>query len=162
MVQTYRQKLVNNLVDSGRLQQTRELVPNQFAEKIVPVVDVNPHPKQVSNIVRGLSNNVTDGIALYSVPTGKRCFITSAWTNFQKDVLCDNASGVYLEIVPIESNALATLALIRGITLTIDSKSTSLNFAQPIEVKGEIVLRGTFAAGAMVKVGGFTALEIDA
>jgi len=153
MATIYNSDLTKELVAGAKIQQSKELPPTQLAEKVVPVMEVNPKLLRVCNIVRS-----TQGIAptnVYTVPTNKDFYLVSAWvavTNIDNagervmTVTIDNQAQILLQIEHEAAGAAAAASV---------ASALSINPAFPIKLDrgSNIVISGSHAKGTAGIIG---------
>lgn len=139
MATIYNSQLSKELIKAARLQTSKDTIPNQIADKVVPVMEVNPKLLRETNIIRrfGDSTNSTNNI-LYTTPaTGSDFYLTGAILQFDAGVLCDT-STVTLSAILYDSNATTTILDFRCRTAPADGIFKKLiwyNFPHPIRIK---------------------------
>lgn len=164
----YNSDLTKALVDAVKIQTSRDPVPNQIADKVVPTVETNPFLLRINNVATGNTSTGTSGsIIIYTTPTDKDFFLTSYTYQIAKDVACDMASGTKVMTATGEMGDTLQLVGTPVYTLTAESKIVSVSLSRPIKLKRgtNIVVDGTFAAGTCFRTGrvtGFTVENVNA
>jgi hypothetical protein len=158
--------LTKELVKGIALQQTRDQIPNQLAEKVVPVMEVNPKLLRVCNIVRGVASSATGSVTIYAIPADRDFFLTACALAIEYDAICDNSS-TYIEVNIDGVTSGTNPILFSHITGNAGSRQMSFSFPVPIKVKSgtNIVMSGTKTAGAFNKVAnivGYTVENVNA
>ena len=112
-------------------------VPNQLAEKVVPVMEVNPRFFRITDFFAdGVLTNSTTG-TITTVSAVKDTFITGADISFTKDA---TATTTYLNLKCYINGVNTTIATFLCTSLTADSQSKYIVFANPIKVdRGTVI-----------------------
>ena len=94
MATIYNSELTKELVDAGKLQINMGSIPNQIADKVVPVVEVNPRLLKVSKVLGSLigKNVTTAGTSIIAADNTKDYFITEIIISNSQDAACDNTN----------------------------------------------------------------------
>lgn len=132
MTQIHNSNLTKELVAAAGLQQ-RDNIPNQIAEKVVPVINVNPWNNiKIKNFASlgSLSNAQT--FTWYTASSTKDTYITNYTLSFIKDAT-STATDLRLNIVD-ENGATQIIGRFAGITLTADKQTISQTFAFPLKI----------------------------
>jgi hypothetical protein len=153
MAQIYNTDLSKELIQGASIQVNRDLVPNQLAEKVVPVMEVNPKLLRTINVIKTGVSQVTGSVTIYTTPTNQDFFLTNIDYNIIKDAVCDQATGT-LSITGYVGGILIYLIRIPIITLTAQDKSIQIEFKNPIKLdRGTTLIMGaTYTAGVMNRV----------
>lgn len=148
MATIYNSDLSKELVDGARIQQNRDIIPNQLAEKVVPVMEVNPKLLRRINLLVGGTSTTTGTKTIYTTLTDRETFLTGFSISFIKDVTCDSATGSYL-LTAVINGTTVNLSSMAIITLTAQSSLNNYTFAHPIKLdKGTAIsFTGSFTAG---------------
>jgi hypothetical protein len=143
MAQIYNTDLSKELIKGASIQVNRDLVPSQLAEKVVPVMEVNPNLLRKANIYVGTGSAASGTSTVYTTPTNKDFYLIGISMALIKDATCDTATGkVTINGTP---DGLAQLELIGIpiITLTAQSASISRDFIMPILLKRNTTINST-------------------
>lgn len=95
--------------------QTSEGFPSQLADKVVPVMEVNPKLLRIAEICKSTGGS-TSPITVYTTPTDTDFYITGATFNCVQDVTSDNIGSSLnitvngVSVKPLYFSALATTA----------------------------------------------------
>lgn len=110
---------------------------------IQPVYEVK---KRIANIVRSNSRATTGSSTVYTTPTDKDFYLTSAQFNYNCDAVCDGTT--YILTVNIDG-AGQNILILRKIATTAGSGGITCNFNTPIKIdrNSSISITQTFAAG---------------
>jgi hypothetical protein len=148
MATIYNSDLTKELIEAGKLQVSRDKIPSEIAEKVVPVIDVNPKHNRIINV--GRMNNGTGTITVYTTPTDQDFYICSC------SLSCIKAAadtGTYQFLSTTEPGGQTVyLCSLSGVTLTAEQKHITVSFPFPIKVKrGETILAQN-AAGTIAHI----------
>jgi len=159
----YNSSLTRELVDGGKIAVSVDGIPSELAEKVVPVMEVNPKLLRLNNIVESTFQATNGSVTLFTTPVDRDFFLTSVSIALVKDVACDLASGAIALSVTLPSGIVKSLIRLPVLALTAQSSELSLSFSQPIPLgKGSpIAISGTFTAGALSRSGSITGFTID-
>jgi len=162
MAQIHNSDLSKEIVQGARLQQNRDIIPNQLAEKVVPVMEVNPTLLKYCNIVSHASSVVTGNMIIYTTPTDKDFYLCGLDAAYNKNVTCDVASGL-LTITITPKDGVAVYLNFPIFTLTAEKDGKTINFSRPILMKRGIsfTFTGTFTAGNLYRGGTVWGYTID-
>ena len=131
MATIYNSQLTKELTQGAKIQVSRDSIPTQLADKVVPVMEVNPKLLRRSNIVKtGTANNATT-TTVYTIPTTQDFYLTSATLSMIKDV---TATSVESTLTATVEGVDTKLMSIVGITLTVQDDQMTLSFPIPIKI----------------------------
>lgn len=131
MATIHNSELSQELQDAAKIQVSRDKIPSEIAEKVIPVVEVNPRlTRKITHVLAG-TNSVGGNTLIYTVPTGKRFLIQACNLSYIKDAAA--TAALYWIQITIRG---VTRYLIRipSITLTADKAQLSQSFPAPIEL----------------------------
>ena len=77
MATIYNSDLFKEMASAGALQQAVDKIPNQLAEKVVPVMEVNPKLFRRINIIKQDDLQNATSSTTYTTPTDKDFFLTN-------------------------------------------------------------------------------------
>lgn len=147
MATLYNSDLTTEMRDVGKIQISRDAIPNQMADKVVPVIDVNPKHARITNIAKCTTQTAYGDVTLYTTPTNKDFFLTGFTINYQKDVVSDNAA---LDLYVTIGGAVTKIFGFKPITLTVGQESATYTFLNPMKLdKGTTI---TFTGAGTVGV----------
>lgn len=152
MAQIHNTETIKRILDDGGIQTSTEDVPTQLASKVVPVLVSNP--PIVANVLESAMRNTTGSVTVYTTPTDKDFFLTSAYLGFVCDATCDGTL-YFLKVSP-KGQASTSLISIRKATTTADRDFQPFAFPIPLQLeKGtNITVTCTFTAGTTSFDGG--------
>ena len=148
MAQIHNSELLQELKDGGKIQQLRDIIPNQLAEKVVPVMEVNPKLLRRCDVAVSGTRTSTGSTTLYTTPTDKDFYLTSALMEVGSDVTADN-TGSYLRVVINGTNV--DIIYLRKPTTVATSQALSQDFSGcPIKLDrgSTIIMNLSFTVGA--------------
>jgi hypothetical protein len=154
MLRINNSSLIQEIIDSAKLS-TSSGVPTELVNQVVPVMEVNPKLLRRCNVLETAGRTAASSVTIYTVPTGKKFYLTSASLNYIKDALNDHATGITALVTCVIGGATKNLFIIPVITLTAQSGIINLNLPVPIELEaGTIVSIGavTIGAGSFIRV----------
>jgi hypothetical protein len=123
--------------------------PDELAEKIVPVLNVNP--SKPVNIFKSSNKITTTGgsAAGYATPLTSDFYLHGFAISLAKNATCDLAE-IYLDFTPM--NQPSSFWYLETITGSGENNNVIVNFPQPILMKRGTnvnIVAGAFTAGAM-------------
>jgi len=143
--------------------QNAENVPTQLAEKVVPVMEVNPKllkdSRSLLHISRSTTTPTTPGTLLTTLT--KPWYVTAVSLTYIADVAADNTQ-IRLRLFDSRGNTLDVPNFLKP-TTTISYNSQTISFPSPIYLpKGaQIYLLNVFSAGTSNVLGEVIGYEID-
>jgi hypothetical protein len=135
MAQIYNSDLSKELIDGARIQVSSDYIPNQIADKVVPVMEVNPKLLRTSypfTLLSSLANATS--VTIYTCSTTKDTYITGATLSMIKDVTA-TSTGVSLNVMDDLTGLTNPIINIAGITLTANAQSESITISPPIKLR---------------------------
>lgn len=115
---------------SAGIQVSKDRIPTELAEKVVPVLEVNPKLLRNCNIVKSTSAvNSTSG-TLYTTPTNQDFYLCAAELSVIKDATATSTSST-ITCTP-KGGAASIILRIMGLTLTAQENSISISLRFPI------------------------------
>jgi len=143
-----------SIIDQTGAQSVSMKANMPIKEEITPVLELH----KFSNILKQTSNSATANITVYTTPSDKDFYLTSASIEITKNAACDNTEGRLL--VWVDNENLSVLKVLSQ-TLTAGSDHNNIVFPYPLKIdRGRsIQMVGAFGAGALTKsctITGFT------
>jgi hypothetical protein len=131
MATIYGSDLKRELIDAARIQVSKDRIPSEIAEKVVPVIEVNPNMLRRCNIAR--ANDATNATAatIYATPADKEFWLVSATLGIIKDV---TSQSVATDIRVLIDGRTDRIIVIPGISLTPQESIINLNLPFPIKI----------------------------
>lgn len=133
MATIYNSQLTRELTDAAKIQVSRDKIPNQLAEKVVPVMEVNPKLLRRANIVRSGTATGTGASTIYTTPSNQDFFLTHAELSIIKDAASDYATGGYPLNVTIDG-VTRSILIISILTLTAQNQTVGIAFNTPVKL----------------------------
>lgn len=156
-------ELLIGMRDNAKVQNT-ENIPSQLADKVVPVMEVNPMLLRRCNIVKGNVRTSTGVVTIYTTPTNKDFYLTSVCFGVSKDAVCNVATGLLNISISVEGTTAYThLCNTPVITLTASSSIVSQSFPVPIKLDRNttVSMASTFGAGVLVLAGNIAGYTVE-
>jgi len=152
MAQIHNSDLSKEIVQGARLQQNRDIIPNQLAEKVVPVMEVNPTILKYCNVFVHGSTSATGSMTVYTTPSDKDFYLCGVDMSYSKTAACDVASG-YLTFTVAPKEGVTAYLTFPVVTLTAEKDTKSVTFTRPILLRRNVALAftGTYTAGNMYR-----------
>lgn len=153
--------LKRELITGAGIQTAYDSVPSQIAEKVVPVMEVNPKLLRTINIVRRASAVNSTAGTIYTTPSDKDFFLCGVSLSVIKDV---TATSIRSDINGFpEGDSVRELISIATLTLTVQDSSSSLFFNIPIKMaRGtNISLANSTNVGNITAVGNIYGYIVD-
>lgn len=154
MATIYNSNLTKELVDVAKIQTSRDSTPTQLADKVVPVIDVNPKHSRIGNFnVQRIGDNSTGSKTIHTAASDRETYITGISITMIKDAACDAATASSCQITISVGGLTCSLISLSLITLTAQSFNINREFSIPIKIdKGSTVnWSATYGAGVMVR-----------
>lgn len=128
---------IKELIQGGKVQTSFDKVPTELAEKIVPVMECNPKLLRRINLVFQQTATNSTSVTLYTTPTDRDFFVTSAQLGLIKDATSTSVSTTISAVVNGQTIALLKIP---SITLTAQSEVIANTYAFPIKIdRGSII-----------------------
>jgi len=161
MAYIYNSDLTKELTEGGKIQVSRDIVPNQLAEKVVPTMEVNPKLFRKINVVKSTVTALTGAITVYTTPTDKDFFLCGLYLTTIKDAASDGTDA-YISVTFIDGSS-GTVMAIPGIASTAQIGSLSYTFERPIQLKRgtTVSVVGNTTAGVFRKSAGIIGYTTD-
>lgn len=164
MATIYNSDLSKEISDGAKIQTSKDQIPTQLAEKVVPVMEVNPKFFRKINLVRSVLATASGASnVIYATPADKDFFITNLCLSFFKDAACDAATGRIA--ITVSTDGLASNPLNVAITtLNLQEQTVSINFPIPLKVdRGSNIFTAqpTFAAGTFTRTASVCGFLVD-
>lgn len=123
--------LTKELKEGAKLQQLRDVIPSQLAEKVVPVMEVNPKLLRRCNVVRGQEAiNNTSG-TIYTTPTDKDFFLVACGLGVIKDA---TSTSILTTLRATIDGVSQKILSIPSISLTPQISTISNSFPTPLKI----------------------------
>lgn len=133
MAYIYNSELSKELIEGARIATAKDNIPTQIADKVVPVMEVNPKLLRRANIIRSANAINSTGATVYTTPTDRDFFLTSVHLSVIKDV---TATSQNTELDFVTDDGIQQYAfVINGITLTPQNEVIDQQLNPPIKLK---------------------------
>lgn len=134
MAQIYNSDLIKEVIDGAKIQIAHDNFPNQLAEKVVPVMEVNPKLLRTISVVK--HNNIlnSSSATIYTTPVGKSFYITAAILSMQKDATSISKYCAITIDLP-DGTTSQRLLNIAGLSTTALNNAITISFPIPILIK---------------------------
>lgn len=150
MVNIYNSQ-ISKEIQEGAKTQTADRIPNQLADKVVPVMEVNPKLlRRVTILKDANSTSKNSNATIYTTPVNQDFYLTMLQTSYEKNATCDIATGVLYSITGVINGATVILGSICGITLTAQADVVCIPFNPPVKLDRNTPI--TLARGASYTV----------
>lgn len=132
MATIYNSDLIKELTSAASIQVSKDKVPNQIAEKVVPVIDVNPKLLRRSVVLNPGTYRITNATAgtLFTTDANRDTTITGFSFSYIKDT---TSTATQLQLRVTINGAVVRLIEIAGISLT--AADGNLNVVLPFPIK---------------------------
>lgn len=127
---TQNKQVVNTAIDELKLNPLTDAIPRQVIPSIQPVFELK---RRVCNISKlgGATNSAAT--TLYTTPSDKDFYLAGAFLSVIKDATSTSAFSSIRGTV--DGQDIADIIAIAGMTLTVQSESTSVTFNPPLKLK---------------------------
>jgi len=133
MVKIYNSEVTRGLAKNARIAESKDKVPDELAEKIVPTLETNPALLRRCNIVRSGVTTAANSV-VYTTPTDRDFFLVGATLSMSKEA-ADSNTNVSLVLTPYYNYGTTfsmALLYITGATLTASHDNQSLSLPTPL------------------------------
>lgn len=139
-------KVIQSMINEAKIQTSHDRVARELAEKVVPVLVINP--KDVVDIVVVKSKTTTGTITAYTTPLDRDFYLDSLCFNYVADAA--NTGTALLVTVDMPDLAIESeIISINKVPSVAASQTVFCPFPRPILLKrgGNIKMTQTYAAG---------------
>jgi len=124
-------QLSKELVDGAKIQTSFDKIPSQLADKVVPVMEVNPRLLRKTRILgQARVNNSTAG-TIFTSSANYDTYITNVVFSYIKDV---TSTATQLQLRVTIDGVVLRLIEVAGITLTVANGSLVVNLDAPLKI----------------------------
>lgn len=157
MATIYQSDIVQKAVRGLKLAPSRDKIPNELADKILPVYELNDAYDIIT--AGGSSSSSSSTASILTASSTADTYITSLMMSVDKDATSDSTD---FSVNVVQNGAVRALGKIIMITLTATSKIISISFPRPVRIdKGSTVrIAATFTVGALSRSAAVTYYEI--
>jgi hypothetical protein len=154
----YNSELSAELIKGAKIQVNRDKVPNEIAEKVVPVMEVNPRLLKIVKICRQVTaTNPASATVIYTTPSNQDFYLCGTQMSAMKNVTSDLGTGPFCSLNASIDGVNRSIISFTGITLTAQERETSIDFNIPIKIdRGTtivLVASTAPAAGTYIRTG---------
>lgn len=132
MAKIYNTDLFKELKDGIKLQQVRDAIPTQLAEKIVPVMEVNPKLLRRINQVHHLSSTSSGSGAIFTTPKDRDFYFVGCSISVSSSATANSTSSS-ISLTP-EFQQQTTIFIVNKQTLTAGSTVSNLFLPFPLKL----------------------------
>lgn len=147
MAQIHNTDLFKELKEGIRLQQLNDVVPSQLADKVVPVMEVNP--KLLRMITRSIftTATATGTSTIFNTPVNQDFYVTGSILSLSDDVTSD---GIQAYITVYVNGEVVRINSILKSPLTLTAINNSIMLPMPIKCDRNSTISSTsaFTVGA--------------
>lgn len=152
-------EIIRELIEVTGIQPSRDKIPSELADKILPVLEVNPKLTKNINFTAASSSTTTGGFGI-TMPTAQPVFITNLTASYSKDATANVATG-RISVTAVINGATRDVATFAVITLTAESATITIHFNPPLrlDIGTTFSFNGTFTLGVLSRtfcIAGFT------
>jgi hypothetical protein len=127
----YNSALTKELREGAKIQSGIDSTPSEIADKVVPVMEVNPKLLRNINVVKDISSVATGAVTIYTTPTNQDFYLTNIVYCASADVTADN---VYFRIIATINGQAVNLINMRKISLREFNQNVVLNLPLPLKI----------------------------
>lgn len=131
MAKIYNSELTKELTIGARIQTSVDRIPNELADKVVPVMEVNPRLLKFINIVKTAECFDSTTTTIYTTPADKEFYLCAFNINVTKS---DAASSQKSAINAYVNGALTILVRIETLNGVQDSGALSVSLPFPLKI----------------------------
>lgn len=159
MAQNFNKDLVNAFIEAGKIQ-SADNIPQMFAEKIVPTIDVTPNSNQKTTFVKRGSATSSGNTTVFTSSSTKTTYITGLYLHYMTDATND---GLFAALTTTINGQATQLLEFRKLTTTAYLRSQYISFEKPLKIdKGvSFLLQDSYTAGTATKIGIVYGYELD-
>lgn len=158
MAEIHNSDTIKRILDDAKIQTSHDEVPKQLASKVVPVLIANPK-REINIFGEGTANNAASA-AIYTTPTNKDFYLTSATISLIKDV---TATSLASWISFTAKGVARRILIITGLSLTVQDRMATITFPNPILLdRGTgVAVNNNTAIAEISVVGGITGYTVE-
>lgn len=133
MATIYNSDLSRELIDGAKLQLSRDKIPTELAEKVVPVMEVNPKLLRRVNLIKNVSGTTTGALTVWTTPTDVDFYLTGVLLGVIKDATCDMATSQIAVGIIVDGVSKRAVS-IPILTLTAQAHVVNREYTVPVKV----------------------------
>lgn len=157
MAQIQVSEVVQGLIEALRLDAARDVMPNRLGDIVVPTFDYSN--ARFCEIVRGANRATTGATTIFTTPSDRDFFLSSANLAVQADISADSTGNVLQVTV---GGVVRDIIRLNKISLTVTTESLSTSYPIPLKIDRNtgITIAHTFTVGASTLSGCITGFTI--
>jgi len=153
--------LTKELTNGAKIQTSFDKVPNEIAEKVVPVMEVNPKLLFNCNKIKQVTSSVTGTTLIYTTPSDKDFYLLGGMFSMNTDAANDS-NGANITMVPEGGPTTRFLGFYKVVSIAFDEIITiSLNNPIKLGRNTTINIVDSFTAGNSYKQAIIYGYEVD-
>jgi len=129
----YNSETIKNIVEGASIQTSIDGIPNELADKVIPVMEVNPKLLRRTNFLVNSSRTTSGDYSPISATEDYDIYITSVVMSLTKDSTNNASTGQWVLRVVVNGVRTAICG-IATITLANQSNPISVTFKDPIKI----------------------------
>lgn len=127
----YNSNLTKEIIDGARLQQQQGGIPSELAEKVIPVMEVNPKLLKAATIIKSAQILNNSPQTIYTTPTDKDFYLTNVALSTSKDV---TATSIVTALSATVNGITGVILRLCTLTLTAERGEMACSLNPPIKV----------------------------
>lgn len=146
MAKIHNTDLTHEIVEAAQLQLSRDKLPTEIADKVVPVIEVNPKLFRNTTLFKYKADTGSGG-TIFTTDSDKYTYITGVQMSLTKDVvstITDARVGATLF-----SGEVVRLMELSFLTTTIANKDMFVSFTNPVKLKQGTTVSTTLNGGGV-------------
>lgn len=162
MAQINNSELTKSLIDGARLNTGRDKIPDQIAEKVVPILDTTPDFHRLTEFLASDAQTATQAAAVvYTTHATKKTYLTGVYLQNMSNATADNTS-ISLSVIP-KGRARDFILRFMKLTTTAFSQSQFISFNKPLRLEENttVLFASAFTVGASVSSIQVYGYEVD-
>lgn len=124
-------ELVQGIVNTGKLQSGKDVIPTLLSEQVVPVIVTNPRLIRNNAILKAASLSNATTANVYTTPSDQDFYVCSASLAMIKDA---SATSTAISLSVTINSATVNLLAVPSITLTAHTEAIAVSFPYPIKI----------------------------
>lgn len=138
----YNSDLTKEIIDGAKLQLNEGNIPSEIAEKVIPVMEVNPNLLTRNNVIA--SRNATNTGTIYTIPTDRKFFLTGLFVSATSTAAGSNVMSVSVQPKGGVNTTIASIRLLNTAAIDAANDSAFLNFSgNPFELEPGSLITAT-------------------
>ncbi len=144
---------VKELQEAAGLQFAMDMEEKDIQKLIVPTIEINPKLLRFCNIVKNATASNATAATIFTTPANQDFYLLAAQMSMIKDASATSLASS-IDLTP-EGAQLASIMVIRGISLTAQNDSLTISFPVPLKLERNttITINNTTATATVVSSG---------